>query len=547
MKLFKTLISKHTELYLFAFLVIFFFVIYTVVLPHIPYYHEQHHLFLFSKAYFNNTINSDGLLGYITIFIIQFFYYPLSGSLLLALMLASVYGLIAYTARKITGHTDILFLGLMPVLYLFTRTLSVDYKLTEIVASLIVLSVIVLPVAIFKGRYLKYAITLAACLALLSFIPWKIIAAAILIISLSTFSAFLLRVFNKKQSLIVASLAIIAYLGFGNNFFKTKFLEGEKYMILAKKYVNEKKWDEAISLTEDYMSSGRKNILMFYYRNIALFHKGRLGDDMLNVPQSIGDVALCFTWRSNSRDTEYGYDAYYELEHWNAAKRWAFESMIVWGETAPCLVTLAACNIKAGKYPAAQKFLNLLKQSLFYRKTAKELEKEIATASREIETMTAHREDENKADSKIYFSGKDELLWELELLCQKNPQNKMAFEYFMSALLLNNYVLDFAQNIHRMKAFDYKKMPRIFDEALCICKMMEKEEFAKLGIEVSPETEARFQRYSELFRQQNRTVLKREFENSYWYYIHFVSTYGNQLRQQQRYGGLEIPQGGLEH
>ena len=284
------------------------------------------------------------------------------------------------------------------------------------------------------------------------------------------------------------------------------------------------------------MNSGRKNVLMFYYRNIALFHTGRLGDDMLNVPQTIGDVALCFTWRSNSRDTEYGYDAYYELEHWNAAKRWAFEAMIVWGETAPNLVALATCNIKVGKYAAAQKFLNLLNQSLFYSKMAKELEKEIASADTADET-----------DNKIYFSGKDELLWDLELLCQQNPHNKMAFEYFMSALLLNNYVLDFAQNVHRIKAFDYKKMPRIFDEALCICKIMENEEFVKLGIEVSPETEARFQRYSEMFQQGNRAGLKREFENSYWYYIHFVSTYGNQLRQQQKYAGLEIPQGGLEH
>ena len=545
MKPFKTLISKHAELYLFALLVILFFVIYTVVLPHIPYYHEQHHLFLFSKSYFNNTINSEGFLGYITNFIIQFFYYPLPGCLLLALLLASVYGLIAYSVRKITEHTDFLFLGLIPVIYLFTGTLSVDYKLTEIVASLIVLSVITLSVAIFKDKRLKYAIALAGCVALISFIPWKIIVAAILAISLSASAAFLLRNIKKRTPLIIASIAIIAYIGTGYHLYTKNFKDAEKYMILAKKYVNEKKWDETISLTDNYLSAGRKNVLMFYYRNIALFHKGRLADDMLNVPQAIGDVALCFTWRSNSRDTEYGYDAYYELEHWNAAKRWAFEAMIVWGETAPCLVTLAACNIKAGKYPAAQKFLNLLKQSLFYRKTAKELEKEMV--SHEIETLTALKEYESKDDSKIYFSGKDELLWELELLCQKEPQNKMAFEYFMSALLLNNYVLDFAQNIHRMKAFDYKKMPRIFDEALCICKVMEKEEFDKLGIEVSPETEARFQRYSEIFKQGNRVGLKREFENSYWYYIHFVSTYGNQLRQQQKYAGLEIPQGGLEH
>ena len=537
MKLFDKLqITQRTGFYILTFGVVLLFILYMGVLPHIPYYHEQHHLFLFSKAYFYNTLHSEGFLEYITNFIIQFFYYPWLGSLLLALMLASVFGLTTYSARKITGHTDYLLLGMIPVIYLFIQTLSVDYKLTGIVAWMIVLSTIALSVTVFSGRWLKYVIALVGCIALISFIPWKIIVAAILAISLSAAAAFSLRKLKKRQPLIIVSLAIITYAGAGYHFFTKNFKDGEKYMTLAKKNVNEKKWDKTISLTEKYIASGHKNVLMLYYRNIALFHTGRLGDDMLNVPQSIGDVALCFTWRSNSRDTEYGYDSYYELEHWNAAKRWAFEAMIVWGETAPCLVTLAVCNIKTGKYAAAQKFLNLLKQSLFYRKTAKELEKEMAP-----------KENENIDDSKIYFSGKDELLWELELLCQKEPQNKMAFEYFMSALLLNNYVLDFAQNIYRMKAFDYKKMPRIFDEALCICKVMENEEFVKLGIEVSPETEARFQRYSEMFMQQNRVGLKREFENSYWYYIHFVSTYGNQLRQQQKYAGLEIPQGGLEH
>ena len=544
---------------MYTLLVVLFFTAYMSVLSYILYFHEQHHLFLFSKSYFNNIVHSAGIFAYITNFIIQFFYFPWLGSLLLALLLSSIYALIAYIARRITGKTDPLHLGIIPVVYLFIRTLSVDYDLSSIIASLIPLCVIALTVTFFSGRR-KYPIAVVVCSALICFVPWKIIEGAIVVIIitiLSTLSSYGLRNIIKKKSLIITSITIIAYLGAGFYFFTKNFNTGEKYMILVKKTAGEKKWGETIDLTDRYLASGRKNLLMLYYRNIALFHNGRLGDDMFNMPQTFGHLALCFPWRGNSRDTEYGQDAYYELEYWNAAQRWAFEAMVVWGETAPCLINLAKCNIKIKRKAVAQKYINSLNQSAFYRKTAEELEKELAFLSDEQTTKdrnesypgnSSSEEDVSvKLDESATFSGKDDILWDLQLLCDHYPDNKMAFEYFMNALLLNNFVLDFAQNLHRIKAFDYKKMPRIYDEALCICKMMEEEEFVKLGIEVSSETEARFQRYFELYKQSNRVGLKREFENSYWYYIHFVNPKGSQLLRQEKHFRTEVPQGGLEH
>ena len=542
--IFELPIAKRLNLLVYLLLSVVFFIIYTGKLSHIPYHHEQHHLFLFSKSYFFNTVHSGGLLDYITNFIIQFFYYPWLGGLLFALLFASVYGLVACSARRLTGNIDFLHLGLLPVVYLFIQTLSVDDNISEIVALLIPLSVISVSVATFSSR-LKYPVAVAGCLILLTFIHWKMIVAAAGIVSLSTMSAYFFRKLKDKHSLIITCLAMITYIGFGHYFFAKNFKEVEVYMTLIKKHVNEKKWTEAASLTERFFASGRKNILMLYYHNMALFHTGRLGDDMFNMPQTIGNTALCFTWRGNNRDTEYGYDAYYELGHWNAAQRWAFEAMVVWGETAWCLISLAECNIKIGRKAVAQKYINMLHQSLFYRAKAKELEKEVAAIPDKLET--APIQDEQKTNQTLYFSSKDDILWELELLCRHHPNNRMAFEYFMSALLLNNYVLDFAQNMYRIKAFDYKKMPRIYDEALLIYKMMEKEAFDKLGLNVSKETEARFQRYYGLLQQNNRPALKREFENTYWYYVHFVNPNGRDILPQPKYAELDIVQGGLEH
>lgn len=73
--------------------------------------------------------------------------------------------------------------------------------------------------------------------------------------------------------------------------------------------------------------------------------------------------------------SEYGHILYEELGYINEAQRWEFESMVVWGETAPHLINLAQYNIVNHRPLVAQRFINKLKQSLFYREKALLLEK----------------------------------------------------------------------------------------------------------------------------------------------------------------------------
>lgn len=104
---------------LFGALFILYYICYQGVLSHVLYYHEQHHLFLFSKSYFLQCVQSEGWLNYITNFIIQFFYYPILGSTILAFLLASVYWLTNSIIKIITGKNDLLQLSIIPSLILF--------------------------------------------------------------------------------------------------------------------------------------------------------------------------------------------------------------------------------------------------------------------------------------------------------------------------------------------------------------------------------------------------------------------------------------------
>ncbi|MCS3096489.1 DUF6057 family protein [Bacteroides fragilis] len=86
------------------------------------------------KEYFLKQIHTEGLLSYLTDFIIQFFYMPALGSAILAGILAGIYLLTHYNI-KITGQPDILQLSLIPSVSLFIYTLPVDHSLTLIIGA----------------------------------------------------------------------------------------------------------------------------------------------------------------------------------------------------------------------------------------------------------------------------------------------------------------------------------------------------------------------------------------------------------------------------
>lgn len=55
------------------------------------------------------------------------------------------------------------------------------------------------------------------------------------------------------------------------------------------------------------------------------------------------------------------------------------------------------------------------------------------------------------------------------------------------------------------------------------------EEFSKVGIKISPATEERFKRYYSLVQSKQLGTLQKEFGNTYWFYLNYISPYGNKV------------------
>lgn len=489
---------KRISYVIFCVLLLCYFFSYQSILSHVLFYHEQHHLFLFSEAYFNRTLASEGLLSYFTNFIIQFFYIPLLGSAILAFLVAAVYIFTNNLIHKILGKVDVLQLSVIPSIYLFFYTMTIDHSLNVVVGYFLFFLLLNLLLIVIR-RFWKNRPE----------IDWA-------------------GVKNKKIKLIITCVCFALYTGAGYFYFINKFNTSERILLRIEQLAKNKDWEQVLKYTYNYQMSGRTNQLVSYFHNLSLFKTGQLSSRLFEFPQSLGVKSLYFPWNSDSRESEYGHFVYEELGYLNEAHRWEFEAMVVWGETAPHLLNLAKYNIANDRPLVAKRFIELLKQSLFYKKQALELEP-IMYSGQVPGLRNALKGIE---DAPARFSNILNIGPELQYICANDSTNKMAFEYLMSNLLLSNQVVRFVDNLKFIHNYSYSSLPPIYEEALYIYKLgVSEDEFNEVGFTVSTETVKKFADYYQLMKKGQIEALRARFGKTYWFYLNYVSPYGNKVIQ----------------
>ena len=246
---------KYFPYILFIFLFFIYFLCYQSVLSHVIYYQAQHHLFLYSKTFFLQHIQSQGWMSYLTAFIIQFFHIPAIGSILLAGILALIYLLTNDAIKKITGHNDLLLLSLIPSIYLFLYAMTVDHSLTPIIATFLGL--------LIMGLFHQITVR-----------PWS----------------FIRKIYsplppNNKYRLLIYSLLIAIYAGTSFYFFVQTYNMSEHRMIMAEKSVKEKNWENVLTQTEKYINSGRTNQLLSQPGSVPY---GKIALSTIRLPTKTG-------------------------------------------------------------------------------------------------------------------------------------------------------------------------------------------------------------------------------------------------------------------
>ncbi len=286
-------------------------------------------------------------------------------------------------------------------------------------------------------------------------------------------------------------------------------------------------WEGVIRLQE---SNRYRNPVAQYYYNISLSEKDLLCDRLFFAPQDFGTMSISIPWDSRISINKMfrGIYFFYSIGLVNEAHRWAFESMVIQGFHPENIRLLIKTNLINGHYRIAEKYISVLKRTLHYRKEAKNYEKMLSNP----ELIRSDPE----LGEKILLKPNDDFIVRIgnsqeniTALYESNPANRKAFEYMIAWYMLGKDFGQVVNNIGRLPALGYSKIPKHMEEAALVYRTAAGSLPYKDGPEISSESDSRFSRYILTVSSADRrkspegTSIQKEFGNTYWYYLDFVN------------------------
>jgi hypothetical protein len=317
---------------------------------------------------------------------------------------------------------------------------------------------------------------------------------------------------SSLESCLVLAIAGTAFF-FHDNELKT--------VLEADYYACNKMWPEVLEAYRRHPNS----FFIVHAVNRALYHTGRLGNDMFSYNQHPDTLFL--TSASHLKAQWKKADVYVELGVINMGESALVESIERLGERTMILKRLALINMVKGKLATARVYLGAIGKTIFDSEWADHylsvLQSERGLFADEQVRCLKERMMESDYGFASYSPEKI-----LLLLLEKNRKNQMAFEYLMAWYLLTRQLEKFAQNLGRLDDFEYSGIPRHYEEAILIYEVLRGSKVDLGGRRISPQTYQRARGFSgisdRLGGSGQLTVMRatiRDYGDSYFFYYNF--------------------------
>ncbi len=454
--------------------------------PHALSYQEQYQLFLWTGDYFLERLSvAGGLADWLGEFLVQFYYYPTAGAVILAVLFVVMQQLAAY----LLSSRWYLLSFLLP---LFMWWLMGDVNVLLSFPIAVVLALVMAAVAGkigFVGRVRSLEILRE--IVLIPIMYWLIGPAVWLYVIIRVIQIGWRHMWTAGW-LVAVQLMVYAWLlpqwpfqmvMTGLTYYRVPMqyphlhgYEKDVYELIWQDYqIRQEEWDAVIQRAGEYVV---RTPFWCNCVNLALSQKRLLADRMFDFYQS-GDDALIMPRVRDLTSNLPSAEAFFRLGLVNSAQRYMFdiqESILNGKKSGRCTKRIIECMLVNGHYKPALKHIDLLKKSFAYRSWAVDMERIVtADAKTRERQINAHprlgrlRQLRFKKDFLYSHPEKDKILG---MLFMNNHDNKMALDYFIGELLLRGNVQAVMQYMSWAEQYGgYRQMPIGYQDAvLCIQK-----------------------------------------------------------------------------
>ena len=541
-------------------------------------YHEQYQLFLFSCDYLVSRLSvAGGVCDYLSEFIVQFYYCPAFG----ALLLTAVFVLLQmslWKAARLLGASESSFVfsflpSLLILAYMGDENVLLSFPLALVVVLLtfcasfycykwihffiipllywiagpvVVVYVILLASHFILEKNYAYCIGIVpyalASIYLLSHIflvqyPWPdvwgginyhrnrltypilqfVIEAVVAILPIAMH--FVYNITNKWVCLceyFTVFISGVLFVCF--NYDKDKY-----YQIKCDYLVRYEQWNDIIENAEHYQSA---TLMSANSVNLALAKTGQLGERMFEFYQC-GPKGLFSEFDRNMVACLPIAEAFYHLGMVNSAMRYYFdlqESILNGRKSGRMTKRLAELNIVNGRYDVAQKYINDLKMSLFYSQWARDAERCLLSEDSVNNDVCFGRLRRLRYKSDFLYSSA-EMSKMLALLWNQNKDNTMAFDYMMANIMLECDMQSFVSAVPWLEVVHGDAMPRHYQEVFAMFWL---QNIHVDGYELSEQMKREVKKFDAFFLLSNDIdkLRRSKWSKSYWTYcmLHRFST-----------------------
>jgi hypothetical protein len=327
---------------------------------------------------------------------------------------------------------------------------------------------------------------------------------------------------NHSEKLIRYQVLLISLLSIGVLFLSRD--TESKIKITVDRFANHRDWEQVLAYAQQLNDYDRQ---VNFQVNRALYYKGRLLTDMFRYPQVLGADGL-FPYRFVMGQIAIpASDLLFDLAHISASRIMAYEGQTKQPYNPRILKRLFLTNLIDRDEPIAKKFTDILKMSLIYRPWARNAEYLLFNESRSDADSVISQKRALRPTRDFFFNRENPNV-DMIMLLDQHPENRMAFEYLIAYYLLNSRIMNIVARLDQFTIYGYHTLPRHVEEAILLMKSIRPDAMKENQVLFRPETLKRFTEFNRLLLQAEsdsekaRERLKKDFGDTYWYYLRYV-------------------------
>ena len=165
------------------------------------------------------------------------------------------------------------------------------------------------------------------------------------------------------------------------------------------------------------------------------------------------------------------------------------------GNTPESIKMIIKTELINGKYKSAYKYITILKNSIFYKREAREFEK-LLFDDKAVDLHPELGKIKRLKPKHDFFVLSENPAANIDLILAADSANRIALEYKLAFLLLQKDMKGIAEILPFYSKMGYTQIPKNVEEAVVAYSLLNLKKYPEFeGITVRPETVTRFNEY----------------------------------------------------